>query len=118
MLGVPRLFALSIALLFICATVFADNKSTTDDKAATPAASAPPKAKIEVIEDTLHGKTIADPYSWLEDANNPDTQEFTRDQLAYTRSLLDKQPQMQRINARLAQLLTIGSIGAPTVRGE
>src|SRR5438105_9669617 len=40
------------------------------------------------------------------------------DELAYTRSLLDKQPQMQHIKDRLTELLTIGSIGTPSVRGN
>ncbi|MCU1306177.1 MAG: Prolyl endopeptidase [Acidobacteriaceae bacterium] len=116
MAGVPRLMLLSLAILSCAAVVFAG----TDDSKSKDDSPAPgyPKAKVAVVEDTLHGTKIADPYRWLEDANNPETQQFTRDELAYTRSLLDKQPQRERINARLQQLLTIGSIGTPSNRGN
>src|SRR3954454_20685842 len=98
MSGVPRLFLFSATFLLIAGIALAmdDAKSKSD----TPSTAAP-KAKIQVVEETLHGTKIADPYRWLENANDPDTQQFTRDELAYTRSLLDKQPQRDRINARL-----------------
>jgi prolyl oligopeptidase len=114
MSGVPRLLLLCCVILFCTALSFADDTKSSANL-PTPA---PPKAKVEVVEETLHGTIISDPYRWLEDASNPDTQQFTRDELAYTRSLLDKQPQRERINARLSQLLTIGSVGTPSNRRD
>ena len=80
-------------------------------------ADGPPKAKVDVVEDTLHGHTIADSYRWLEDASSADSQAFVRDEMAYTRSLLDPLPGRDRIHDRLAQLLAIGTIGTPQIAG-
>src|SRR5207245_2272658 len=106
---------LLLALVLFVAIVAA---ASDDRSAADTAQSGPPKAKTEPVTETLHGQTITDPYRWLENAGDPDTQAFTRDELAYTRSVLDKQPQMQHIKDRLNSLLTIGSIGTPNVRGN
>ena len=72
---------------------------------------------MDVVEDTLHGHKIADPYRWLEDANSPDSQEYVREEMAYTRSLLDPLPGRDRIHERLTQLLSIGTIGTPQIGG-
>src|SRR4051812_24736924 len=115
MSGVPRLLLLSATAIFITALAFATDDTKSKAEASSPA---PPKAKVQIVEETLHGTKISDPYRWLENANDPDTQQFTRDELAYTRTMLDKQPQRERINSRLTELLTIGSIGTPSVRGD
>src|SRR3954463_3686905 len=117
MSGASRLLLLSATAfaIFISALAFATDDTKSKADASSPA---PPKAKVQIVEETLHGTKISDPYRWLENANDPDTQQFTRDELAYTRALLDKQPQRERINARLTELLTIGSIGTPSVRGD
>jgi prolyl oligopeptidase len=110
MLGGFRLliafFLLSIAL---CAIVTA---------ADAPRPSGPPKAKVAPVEDTVQGHKIVDSYRYLEDTNNPDTQLFVEQELAYTRSLLDPLPGRDKINARLAQLLSIGSLGIPEFGGK
>lgn len=103
-----------IAIALFATFAFAgDGAQSADQNAAGP-----PKANRGDVVDTVQGVKIADPYRWLEDGNSAETQQFTRDELAYTRTLLDKQPQMQHIKARLEELLTIGSIGTPSVRGK
>ena len=92
-----------------------DAGASSSDTASS--AVTPPKARVEVVEDTLHGKKVADPYRWLEDSSNPDTQQFMKDELAYTHSLLDRQPQKERIHTRLSELLQIGSVESPAVEG-
>ena len=72
---------------------------------------------MDIVEETLHGHKIADPYRWLEDASSADSQEYVRAEMAYTRSLLDPLPGRDRIHERLAQLLSIGTIGTPQVAG-
>src|SRR6267378_5333292 len=84
--------------------------------AATP--SGPPKAKVAPVEDTVQGHKIVDPYRYLENGDDPDTKQYVEQQLAYTRSLLDPLPGRDRINARLSQLLTIGTVGAPQIGGN
>ena len=47
----------------------------------------------------------------------PDSQEYVREEMAYTRSLLDPLPGRDRIHERLTQLLSIGTIGTPQIGG-
>src|SRR5580704_11612723 len=77
-----------------------------------------PKARIEVVEEALHGRVIRDPYRWLENENAPETQEFVRQQLAYARSALDGIPGREAIRERLTELLSIGTIGTPQIGGK
>ncbi len=90
-----------------------DGSSTT-----TTAPAAPPKAKVEVVEYNIHGHKIADPYRWMEDSNSPATEEYVREQLAYTRSILDPLPGRAQIHERLKELLSIGTIGTPQIGGK
>ena len=85
--------------------------------ASTSPAAGPPKVKVDDVIDTLHGHKIADPYRWLEDANSADSQEYVRQEMAYTRSILDPLPGRDAIHERLSQLLSIGTIGTPQVAG-
>jgi prolyl oligopeptidase len=89
-----------------------------DGSSTTTAVAAPPKAKVEVIEDNIHGHKIADAYRWMEDANSPATEEYVREQLAYTRSVLDPLPGRAQIHQRLKELLSIGTIGTPQIGGK
>lgn len=78
----------------------------------------PAKARVQVVEDDYNGKKISDPYRWLEDSSDPATQQFMKDQLAYTHALLDSKPQKEKIQGRLAELLKIGAVGTPHVEGD
>jgi prolyl oligopeptidase len=80
--------------------------------------SGPPKVKVAPVEDTVQGRRIVDPYRYLENANDPDTQHYVENELAYTRSLLDPLPGRDKINARLSQLLPIGTVSAPQMGGK
>jgi len=112
MSGDFRLICIVTSLfLLVIAAVAADSS-----KPNVP--SGPPKAKVEPVEETLHGHKIVDPYRYMEDANNPDTRSYVEEELAYTRSVLDPLPGRDQINARLAQLLTIGNITAPQLGGN
>ena len=83
-----------------------------------PAPSGPPKAKIAPVEDTVSGHKVVDPYRYLENPTNPDTERFVEEEAAYTRSILDPLPGRDKINARLSQLLAIGTVGVPQVGGS
>jgi len=85
--------------------------------ATTASITAPPKAKVDNVEEILHGHKITDPYRWLEDGSSPDTQEYVREQLAYTRSVLDPLPGRAGIEKRLTELAAIGTIGTPQPAG-
>jgi prolyl oligopeptidase len=82
------------------------------------APAGPPQARVQVVEESFPGHTIADAYRWLEDANSAETQEFVRAELAYTRGILDPLPGRDRIHQQLTELLSIGNIGTPQVGGK
>ena len=111
--GGSRLLWIVACLSLMAALAWAEDNSAS----ATTPPGGPPKAKVDVVEETLHGHKIADPYRWLEDASSADSQEYVRAEMAYTRSLLDPLPGRDRIHDRLAQLLEIGTIGTPQVAG-
>src|ERR1700680_3159269 len=85
--------------------------------AGTAPTAGPPTVKVDVVEETIHGHKIADPYRWLEDASSADSQEYVRAELAYTRSILDPLPGRDAIHQRLAQHLSIGNITTPQIGG-
>ena len=111
--GGSRLLWIVACLSLMAALAWAEDNSAS---ATTPPAG-PPQAKVDTIVETLHGHKIADPYRWLEDASSPDSQDYVRDEMAYTRSLLDPLPGRDRIHDRLTQLLSIGTIGTPQIAG-
>jgi prolyl oligopeptidase len=74
-----------------------------------------PKATVEEI---FHGHRIFDSYRWLEDAGSPATIEYVRQQLVYTRGILDPLPGRDQIHRQLTELLSIGNIGTPQVGGK
>ena len=104
----------------MAAIALADNASSNPVANAAPTATpaGPPKAKVDVVTDDLHGHKISDPYRWMENGDSPETQEYVRAQLAYTRSLLDPLPGREKIHTRLTQLLSIGNVGTPQVGGD
>jgi prolyl oligopeptidase len=80
------------------------------------AQTAPPKAKVEVVSETLHGVTINDPYRWLEDQKSPETRQFVESQMAYTKSIIDKAPNRSRLEKRLKQLMDVEATSSPAIR--
>lgn len=88
------------------------------DDTASPSAPRPPVARVQPVEETMHGRKIVDPYRWLEDSNSNETQQWTRQQLEYTRAVLGAQPVREQIRRRLAPLLQTGEIKPPRVIGS
>jgi prolyl oligopeptidase len=103
-----------VCFFLLVGAVWAEDGSSVSS--AAPAA--PPRAKVDVVEETVQGHKITDSYRWLEDANSAETQEFVGAELAYTRGILDPLPGRDRIHRELTELLSIGSIGTPQVGGK
>jgi prolyl oligopeptidase len=61
---------------------------------------------------------IADSYRWLEDAESAETREFVRAELDFARGVLDALAGRDEIHRKLAELLSIGSIGTPHLGGK
>ena len=118
MLGGSRLLIFFLVLIGIAALVYAEDSPAENSGASSARTSGPPKAKVAPVEDTVQGRKIVDPYRYLEDPNDPDTKLYVEQELDYTRSILDPLPGRDKINARLSQLLEIGTVGAPQMGGK
>ena len=75
----------------------------------------PPAERLDLVED-LHGHRVADPYRWLEDADDPRTKDWLAAQEALTAAELAALPGREALAARLESLLRAGSVGAPVWR--
>ena len=118
MLGGPRLLTFFLILLIgVLALVYAED-SPAEDSTAPSGWAGPPKAKVSPVEDTVQGHKIVDRYRYLEDRNDPDTKLYVEQEFNYTRALLDPLPGRDKINARLSQLLEIGTVGTPQMGGK
>jgi prolyl oligopeptidase len=117
MLGGSRLLiAFLILLIGVAALVFAEDSRAGDSAPSGPAG--PPKAKVAPVEDNVQGHKIVDPYRYLENPGDPDTKVYVEQELSYTRAILDPLPGRDKINARLLQLLEIGTVGDPQMGGR
>ncbi|HKV91363.1 MAG TPA: prolyl oligopeptidase family serine peptidase [Candidatus Angelobacter sp.] len=78
----------------------------------------PPHARVSPVVENLHGRQIADPYRWLENAESPETQRFVSEQNEYTRRVLEKIPARTQLRQRIEQLLMIGRVASPRIGGD
>ncbi len=101
------------ATLLLLATAHAQNGNSS-----TMNIPKPPATKQQPVTDDYFGQKIVDPYRWLEDGSTPETQQWTSDQLAYTRGVLDKLPGREKLHERMEQLLEIGNLGETQVGGD
>ncbi len=89
-------------------------------RAATP--GAPPESAVRPVEEKIHGKTFVDPYRWLEGDEKgnltPEVTAWTDAQNAYTRSVLDSLPGRPALEKRLRELMEVGSVSLPEMRGN
>ena len=95
----------------------ANASAASADPASATTMAQPPQVKTDDVVDVVHGVKIADPYRWLEDSSSEESQRFVREQLAYTRSVLDKLPARDAIRKREEQLQTIGALSTPHIGG-
>ena len=116
-MGGSRLLISLLIFLGVVALVHAED-SGTGHSTTLSVSAVPPKAKVAPVEDMVQGHKIVDRYRYLEDPNDPDTKLYVEQELGYTRALLDPLPGRDKINARLAQLLAIGSVSAPQMGGK
>jgi prolyl oligopeptidase len=118
MLGGSRLL-ISFLIFFIAVVVMGSAEDSRPGDSSVPSSPAgPPKAKVTPVEDTVQGHKIVDPYRYLENQDDPDTKLYVEQELSYTRSILDPLPGRDKINARLSQLLEIGTVGVPQMGGK
>ncbi|GIG26187.1 prolyl oligopeptidase family serine peptidase [Cellulomonas denverensis] len=85
----------------------------------------PPARRLDLIDD-LHGRQVPDPYRWLEDPADPETEAWSAAQDALyaehrerlTAALGDGPLSTGPLTARLSGLMAAGFVGTPAWRGE
>jgi prolyl oligopeptidase len=75
----------------------------------------PPATRSDVV-DVLHGRSVADPYRWLEDASSDQTHAWSAAQEALTEQVLRGLPGREALATRLTDLLSTGAVSAPAWR--
>jgi len=76
----------------------------------------PEARRLDLVEE-LHGRAVADPYRWLEDAASEETAAWSLAQDERCRTWLEALPGREHLRTRLRELLP-GMIGPPTVLGD
>jgi prolyl oligopeptidase len=72
-----------------------------------------PQTPREDVVDEVHGAEIADPYRWLEADTTERVRDWTDQQNARTRAVLDALPQRAAFARRLRELLSVGLLSTP-----
>jgi prolyl oligopeptidase len=85
--------------------------------AAEPLPPYPATRQVEQT-DVYHGKTIADPYRWLEDDNAPETAAWVTAENRVTDAYFERIPYRAALKDRLTQLYDYARYTAPERRGE
>lgn len=81
-----------------------------------------PKSKVAPSKEEIHGLQCKDEFRWLEGDHTgtmtPEVAEWTNQQNAFTRSVLDKLPGRQKLKERLTPLLQRNTNSLPVYAGE
>ncbi|HEY8380406.1 MAG TPA: hypothetical protein VIK91_28175, partial [Nannocystis sp.] len=104
------LAAVTVAVLAACSRSAPAPDEACDD--------APPATRRQDLVETIHGVPVADPYRWLENAQDPEVQAWMRAQDEYARARLGVLPRRDAIAQRLGELLDIDAMSAPYHHGD
>jgi prolyl oligopeptidase len=74
------------------------------DKDAPVAALAAPETPVREVKETFFGTEISDPYRWLEDLKSPEVSSWMHAQNDYTRAVLERIPNREKLLKRIAEL--------------
>jgi prolyl oligopeptidase len=77
----------------------------------------PPAPRVDVV-DHWHGHDVADPYRWLEEADDPQTRAWSAAQDELYASVGETWPGREAYRARLAELHAVGEVHAPIWRRD
>lgn len=77
----------------------------------TPTSGRAPAARVDVVRETLFGRTLDDPYRWMEDPSDPDLRPWLMAQAEHCRSALEGMAEREPLLDRIAEL----SGAAPTL---
>jgi prolyl oligopeptidase len=93
-----------MAVLILGAGSSALAQTKTAEKDAPVAALAPPETPVRDVKENFFGTEISDPYRWLEDLKSPEVSSWMHAQNDYTRAVLERIPNRDRLRTRIAQL--------------
>lgn len=82
-----------------------------------PTPGPPPATEMRMVEESLHGVVVRDPYRWLEEGDAADARQWIDSQASHTRAYLDELPMREGIRKRMEQILASGSISTPQEAG-
>ncbi|HSN25823.1 MAG TPA: prolyl oligopeptidase family serine peptidase [Kofleriaceae bacterium] len=77
-----------------------------------------PSTRTDDIVEQLQGKTVKDPYRWLEDEKSPEVQAWMTAQDDFARKQLAGYAGRDEIAKRVAQLFYFDAVGAPIKHGD
>jgi prolyl oligopeptidase len=77
-----------------------------------------PKTKTVSQSDNYFGKTVSDPYRWLENDRSEETMQWVKEQNNVTYSYLEQIPFRQKIKERLTELWNFEKMSTPFKKGE
>lgn len=85
--------------------------------AAAPKPSYPAATRGETVN-ILHGKSVQDPYRWLEDLNSEETGSWIKAQNTLTESYLEAIPGRKKLTDHLTRLWNVERYGIPFREGD
>ena len=83
----------------------------------TPSRNARHPRAWTMLQETIHGTVVRDPYRWLEDQNSPETRAWIDAENTCTQSVLGPLPGQDAIAKQLGELIKVDTINLPTERG-
>lgn len=86
--------------------------------AAAPGQTGPPEAPKGDVVDAFHGEEIADPYRWMEELESERTRRWAREQDAFARRFVGRQPDRQAIRDRVERVASVRRLTAPSPAGD
>jgi prolyl oligopeptidase len=95
---------MAVLILGAGSSALALAQTKTAEKDAPVAALAPPETPVRDVKEIFFGTEISDPYRWLEDLKSPEVSSWMRAQNDYTRAVLERIPNRDKLRARIAQL--------------
>ena len=70
----------------------------------------PPQTEIENIPEVYHGVKVNDPYRWLENWSDPAVRDWSDQQNAFARKILDDLPYLKEISRRVGEIENAASV--------
>jgi prolyl oligopeptidase len=70
----------------------------------------PPQTAQVPVTNIYHGVEVVDPYQWLEDWDNQGVRNWSEEQNAYARNILDNLPSVQKLRERITEILAAETV--------